>query len=368
MEKYERHATIGEGAYGVVFKCRNKETGVRVAIKKFFESEEDPIIKKIAMREIRMLKLLKHPNLVNLVEVFKEKKRIHLVFEYVDHTVLDEMKKYPRGVPEPLTKKIIYQTLQAVDFCHQHNCIHRDVKPENILITKSGVVKLCDFGFARPFETNDDFTDYVATRWYRAPELLVGDTQYGPPVDIWAIACVFAELLTSRPLWPGGSDVDQLYLISQTLGELLPRHIEIFSNNEFFHGVTIPKPQVMETLEMRFSNFGSDALNMMKGCFQMDPCERLSCAQLINHTYFEESRILENYEQKLHEQSRRVRIEKHKMNRDKNLPRIVVNNSYMATTLPTLTGKPIAMTSHSPIPKKQHKKKCVVDTTHLPTI
>lgn len=243
MDKYERHGTIGEGAYGVVYKCRNKETGARVAIKKFVESEDDPVIKKIAIREIRMLKQLKHPNLVSLIEFFKEKKRIHLVFEYVDHTVLDEMRKYSRGVPEVLTKKIIMQTIGAVGFCHQHMCIHRDVKPENILITKSGVVKLCDFGFARQLNApGGEFTDYVATRWYRAPELLVGDTQYGPPVDVWAIGCVFAELITSRPLWPGESDVDQLYLIRQTLGELLPRHIEIFFNNPFFKGATIPDP------------------------------------------------------------------------------------------------------------------------------
>ncbi|OAF68634.1 hypothetical protein A3Q56_03660 [Intoshia linei] len=149
IDKYEKLGKIGEGSYGVVFKCRVKETGALVAIKKFVESEDDPLIKKIAMREIRMLKQLKHPNLVNLLEVFKRKKRLHLVFEFVDHTILHELDKYPRGVPEPLIKRIIYQTIHAVNFCHQHNCIHRDVKPENILISKTGIIKLCDFGFAR---------------------------------------------------------------------------------------------------------------------------------------------------------------------------------------------------------------------------
>ncbi|XP_014647562.1 PREDICTED: cyclin-dependent kinase-like 1 [Ceratotherium simum simum] len=149
MEKYEKIGKIGEGSYGVVFKCRNRDTGQIVAIKRFLESEDDPVIKKIALREIRMLKQLKHPNLVNLIEVFRRKRKLHLVFEYCDHTVLHELDRYQRGVPEHLVKSVTWQTLQAVNFCHKHNCIHRDVKPENILITKQSVIKLCDFGFAR---------------------------------------------------------------------------------------------------------------------------------------------------------------------------------------------------------------------------
>lgn len=149
MNKFEKLGKIGEGSYGVVFKCRNKENGQIVAIKKFVESEDDPMIRKIAMREVGMLKNLRHPNLVNLLEVFRRKHKIHMVFEYCDHTVLNELEAHPRGVEEKMVKSIIYQTLQAVNFCHQHKCVHRDVKPENILITKDGVIKLCDFGFAR---------------------------------------------------------------------------------------------------------------------------------------------------------------------------------------------------------------------------
>jgi len=143
-------------------------------------------------------------------------------------------------------KSITWQTLQAVNFCHKHDCIHRDVKPENILITKHSVIKLCDFGFARLLTgPSDYYTDYVATRWYRSPELLVGDTQYGPPVDVWAVGCVFAELLSGVPLWPGKSDVDQLYLIRRTLGDLIPRHQQVFSTNQYFSGVKIPDPEDM---------------------------------------------------------------------------------------------------------------------------
>uniref|UniRef100_A0AAA9TGF6 cyclin-dependent kinase n=1 Tax=Bos taurus TaxID=9913 RepID=A0AAA9TGF6_BOVIN len=322
MEKYEKIGKIGEGSYGVVFKCRNRDTGQIVAIKKFLESEDDPVIKKIALREIRMLKQLKHPNLVNLIEVFRRKRRLHLVFEYCDHTVLHELDRHQRGqtqyfthffpvqipfqpdpllillvcskniwVPEHLVKSITWQTLQAVNFCHKHSCIHRDVKPENILVTKQSVIKLCDFGFARLLTgPSDYYTDYVATRWYRSPELLVGDTQYGPPVDVWAIGCVFAELLSGVPLWPGKSDVDQLYLIRKTLGDLIPRHQHVFSTNQYFSGVKIPDPEDMEPLELKFPNISYSALGLLKGCLHMNPAERLTCEQLLQHSYFDSIR------------------------------------------------------------------------------
>ncbi|XP_036354847.1 cyclin-dependent kinase-like 1 [Octopus sinensis] len=195
MEKYEKMGTIGEGSYGIVFRCRNHQNDSIVAIKKFIESDEDILIKKIAMREIRMLKV-----------VFT---RTRSKAVWVLLAVLYS------SLPVKNCKKIIFQVLQGVNYCHSRNCIHRDVKPENILISKTGIVKLCDFGFARSL---DEYTEYVATRWYRAPELLVGDVQYGPPVDVWAIGCVFYELITGQPLWAGRSDVDQLYLIQKSLG------------------------------------------------------------------------------------------------------------------------------------------------------
>ncbi|XP_054403610.1 cyclin-dependent kinase-like 4 isoform X2 [Pongo abelii] len=236
---------------------------------------------------IFLLLQLKHPNLVNLIEVFRRKRKMHLVFEYCDHTLLNELERNPNGVADGVIKSVLWQTLQALNFCHIHNCIHRDVKPENILITKQGIIKICDFGFARILIPGDAYTDYVATRWYRAPELLVGDTQYGSSVDIWAIGCVFAELLTGQPLWPGKSDVDQLYLIIRTLGKLIPRHQSIFKSNQFFHGISIPEPEDMETLEEKFSDAHPVALNFMKGCLKMNPDDRLTCSQLLESSYFD---------------------------------------------------------------------------------
>ncbi|XP_025833833.1 cyclin-dependent kinase-like 1 [Agrilus planipennis] len=287
MERYEKISKLGEGSYGVVYKCKNRDTGEIVAIKKFVESEDDPLIRKIALREIRLLKNLKHPNLVNLLEVFRRKRRLHLVFEFCDKTVLNELERYPRGLPEQLTQQITWQTLLAVNYCHQHNCIHRDIKPENILMTSAGIVKLCDFGFARMLNPEENYTDYVATRWYRAPELLVGDTQYGTAVDVWAIGCLLAELIKGEALWPGKSDVDQLYLIRCTIGDLLPRHMYAFKNNEFFQGITLPTPQQMYPLEIKLPMCNSIALDFIKRCLDKDPEKRWSCQQLLEHSYFE---------------------------------------------------------------------------------
>ncbi|CAH4038129.1 unnamed protein product [Pieris brassicae] len=324
MERYEKLAKLGEGSYGLVYKCRNRETGEIVAIKKFVENEDDPLIRKIALREIRMLKNLKHPNLVNLIEVFRRKRKLHLVFEYCDHTVLHEMEKYPAGCPELLSKQIIWQTLQGVAYCHRHNCIHRDVKPENILLTSDGVVKLCDFGFARMISPGESYTDYVATRWYRAPELLVGDTMYSMPVDVWAIGCVFAELLSSEALWPGKSDLDQLYLIRKTLGDLLPRHMTIFSQNSFFQGLALPEPTTVETLEKKIpSRYANNELiiDFLKRCLDKDPMMRWTCEQLLRHPIFEN--FLFTVPASDHDEYERVR--RQQVQSSPLLPQLIVN-------------------------------------------
>ena len=157
MEKYENLGLVGEGSYGIVMKCRHKESGQLVAVKKFIESEDDKMVKKIALREVRMLKQLHHENLVNLLDVFRRKRRLFLVFEFVDHTILEELERNPMGLDELSCQKCVWQVLRGIEFCHGHNIIHRDVKPENVLVSRAGVVKLCDFGFARTLGESRDF-------------------------------------------------------------------------------------------------------------------------------------------------------------------------------------------------------------------
>ncbi|XP_076073615.1 cyclin-dependent kinase-like 1 isoform X13 [Mytilus galloprovincialis] len=308
MEKYENLGLVGEGSYGMVLKCRHKETGQLVAIKKFLESEDDKMVKKIALREVRMLKQLRHDHLVNLIEVFRRKKRLYLVFEFVDHTVLDELEKCPNGLDENTVRRILWQVLKGVEFCHVHNIIHRDVKPENILVSKSGVVKLCDFGFARTLaQPGESYTDYVATRWYRAPELLVGDTKYGKAVDIWAIGCLLSEMLTGEPLFPGDSDIDQLYHIVKCFGNLTARHKEVFLRNPLFVGMRIPEVKETVPLEKKFNRISSNALDLMKQSLRLDPDDRPTCTQLLKHEFFQKdgfiTRIQHDLKQKVHRET-----------------------------------------------------------------
>ncbi|XP_055757213.1 cyclin-dependent kinase-like 2 [Salvelinus fontinalis] len=287
MEKYENLGMVGEGSYGMVMKCRHKENGRIVAVKKFLESEDDKTVKKIALREIKMLKQLRHENLVNLLEVWKKRRRWYLVFEFVERTVLDDLEQSPTGLDYSRLRRYVYQILRAISFCHQHNIIHRDIKPENILVSQGGVVKLCDFGFARTMAPpGENYTDYVATRWYRAPELLVGDTKYGKAVDVWAAGCLFVEMLTGEPLFPGDSDIDQLYHIIRCFGNLTPRHQELFYKNPVFSGVSLPEVTETEPLLQRYPKLSTTATDLTQRCLQMDPDRRSQCSDLLQHQLF----------------------------------------------------------------------------------
>ncbi|XP_029783628.1 cyclin-dependent kinase-like 2 [Suricata suricatta] len=300
MEKYENLGLVGEGSYGMVMKCRNKDSGRIVAIKKFLESDDDKMVKKIAMREIKLLKQLRHENLVNLLEVCKKKKRWYLVFEFVDHTILDDLELCPNGLDYQLVRKYLFQIINGIGFCHSHNIIHRDIKPENILVSQSGVVKLCDFGFARTLAAPGEvYTDYVATRWYRAPELLVGDVKYGKAVDVWAIGCLVTEMLMGEPLFPGDSDIDQLYHIMTCLGNLIPRHQELFYKNPVFAGVRLPEIKETEPLERRYPKLSEVVIDLAKKCLHIDPDQRPFCAELLHHDFFHVDGFAERFSQEL---------------------------------------------------------------------
>ncbi|XP_024884451.1 cyclin-dependent kinase-like 4 [Temnothorax curvispinosus] len=301
MEKYENIEIVGEGSYGLVMKCRHRETGQIVAIKKFLETEEDVQVRKMAFREIRMLKKLRHENLVSMIEVFRRRKRLYLVFEYLDHTVLDELEESENGLDKEKSRRYIFQILRGLDFCHNHKIMHRDVKPENVLVSPNGVIKLCDFGFARYVTgPNESCTDYVATRWYRAPELLVGDSRYGREIDVWAAGCIYAEMVTGQPLFPGDSDVDQLYRITKMLG---PFHSKQSANGSGKHlllrhakadevaGLT-RSPAALRSL---FPTWSPMAIDFLTQCLRIDPAARPKCLALLQHPFFSQDGFADRF-------------------------------------------------------------------------
>ena len=195
QNKYEVIEVVGEGAYGIVYKCRNKETGKYVAIKKFKEVEDD-LVKKTMKRELRMLQKLNHPNIVSFIEAFKRKGNLYLIFEYIPKNLLELLQENFNGLDHKLIRHFIYQLCKSIKYLHSQNIIHRDIKPENLLVDDNMNIKLCDFGFARILNSkNEKLTDYVATRWYRAPELLLSQGDYGFEVDYWAVGCIMGELV-----------------------------------------------------------------------------------------------------------------------------------------------------------------------------
>ena len=262
-----------------------------MAIKKFKDSEEDEIFKKTISREVKLLKMLKHSNIVQLKEAFKRKSRLFLVFEYVEKNLLEVIEQHPTGLPvlfiqSEKIKSYMHQLIQAISFCHSQSVIHRDIKPENLLISSLGELKLCDFGFARIIQQGDHLTDYVATRWYRAPELLVG-VQYDESVDMWAIGCLMAELIDSQPLFPGESDADQVYCIQKHLGELITEHQEAIQKNKLFSGLKLPKVQRIESIRKRYEGkIEKEAIELILALIKKDPKDRLTAQQALAHEYF----------------------------------------------------------------------------------
>uniref|UniRef100_A0AAZ3NU52 Protein kinase domain-containing protein n=1 Tax=Oncorhynchus tshawytscha TaxID=74940 RepID=A0AAZ3NU52_ONCTS len=239
MNKFEVLGIVGEGAYGVVLKCRHKETNELVAIKKFKDSEENEEVKETTLRELKMLRTLKQENIVELKEAFRRRGKLYLVFEYVERNMLELLEELPNGAPPDKARNYIYQLIKAIHWCHKNEIVHRDIKPENLLISSEDVLKLCDFGFARNLSEGSDanYTEYVATRWYRSPELLLGGA-----------VC----LSDGQPLFPGESEIDQLFTIQKVLGPLPAEQMKLFYNNPRFHGLRFPSVNHPTTLERRY--------------------------------------------------------------------------------------------------------------------
>ncbi|GIL72630.1 hypothetical protein Vretimale_4376 [Volvox reticuliferus] len=301
--KYEVQHVVGEGAYGMVMKCkvRGTEPVQWVAIKEFKIDDNDPDaedVKRTSLREVAVLEALQHPHVVGFVDKFMVGDRLFIVMEFLPCNLLELLEAQPGGMDRDAVRLIMFQLCSAIAFIHSKGMVYRDIKPENLLVDEHGTVKLCDFGFARylPSGPSSHLTDYVATRWYRAPELLLGPPyrdalgkhvqyMYGPPVDMWAVGCLMGELLDGEPLFAGDSDLDQLYRVQQILGPMAPSHQYMFYANPHNTGIVFNIKQPM-TLAARYRGKVSEVeLNFMSGLLEMDPDKRLSGEQCLQHPY-----------------------------------------------------------------------------------
>ena len=291
-KKYKVLNIVGEGAYGIVYKCQNKETNEIVALKKFKETSDEQVIKTMK-RELEMLKKIKHENIVEFKEYFIYKKNLYLVFEFVEKNLLELLQESPNGLSQSTIKYIIYQLIKAIKYLHSKNIIHRDIKPENLLINSDLKLKLCDFGFARNIKLNSDnnnisiMTDYVATRWYRAPELLLTEGIYGPEIDFWAIGCIMGELIDGNPLFPGEDDYDQLCCIIKIMGKLPFWLYQFYLKNPIFEGKELLNEDGEGIYNRYFGKVSLVAIKFMEMLLQVDPNKRFNGDMALRHKYFE---------------------------------------------------------------------------------
>ncbi|KAM3070463.1 negative regulator of the PHO system [Clarireedia jacksonii] len=283
---FQQLEKLGEGTYATVFKGRNRQTGELVALKEIhLDSEEGT--PSTAIREISLMKELKHENIVSLHDVIHTENKLMLVFEHMDK----DLKKYmdtqgDRGaLPPPTIKSFMYQLLKGIDFCHQNRVLHRDLKPQNLLINTKGQLKLADFGLARAFGIPvNTFSNEVVTLWYRAPDVLLGSRTYSTSIDIWSAGCIMAEMYTGRPLFPGTTNEDQLVRIFRIMGTPSERTWPGISQfSEYKANFQMYATQDLRVILPQIDAVGIDLLQRM---LQLRPELRISAADACNHPWF----------------------------------------------------------------------------------
>jgi cyclin-dependent kinase 1 len=282
---YQKIEKIGEGTYGVVYKARNTKTGQFVAMKKIRLESEDEGVPSTAIREISLLKELQHPNIVKLECIVHHDVKLYLVFEFMQM----DLKKYidTKPVDPMLLKSYTYQVLQGIVFMHTRRVIHRDLKPQNLLIDNKGAIKIADFGLGRAFGIPvRAYTHEVVTLWYRAPEVLLGSPRYACPIDVWSIAGIFAEMILKKPLFHGDSEIDQLFRIFRVLGTptdaTWPGVTELPDFKQTFPRWT-PKPMVQVIPKL-----GSEGRDLLLQMLVYNPGKRITAKTALRHPYFDD--------------------------------------------------------------------------------
>ncbi|XP_067661671.1 cyclin-dependent kinase 9-like isoform X1 [Haliotis asinina] len=299
-EKYEKLTKIGQGTFGEVFKARNRETKSLVAMKKVLMENEKEGFPITAIREIKILQLLKHENVVNLLEICRTKagpynrfkSTFYLIFEFCEHDLAGLLSNANVKFTLGEIKKVMQQLLNGLYFIHSNKILHRDMKAANILITKNGTLKLADFGLARAFSAAkgsqpNRYTNRVVTLWYRPPELLLGERNYGPQIDVWGAGCIMAEMWTRSPIMQGNTEQHQLQLISQLCGSINPEVWVGVDKLDLYGKIELPKGQKRKVRE-RLKPYVRDqyAIDLLDKLLTLDPSKRLDCDTALNHDLF----------------------------------------------------------------------------------
>eukprot|EP00331_Platyophrya_macrostoma_P004876 CAMPEP_0176416672 /NCGR_PEP_ID=MMETSP0127-20121128/6471_1 /TAXON_ID=938130 /ORGANISM="Platyophrya macrostoma, Strain WH" /LENGTH=328 /DNA_ID=CAMNT_0017796763 /DNA_START=40 /DNA_END=1026 /DNA_ORIENTATION=- len=290
---YQKEEKVGHGTYGVVYKAKHVKTGETVALKKMIFEVKNEGVPSTTLREISLLCELQHKNIVGLKDVIIDNTKLYIVFEFLDQDLKQCLDNLPKdGFLEPLRiKHFMYQLLQGVACCHSRRILHRDLKPQNLLLDKNGVLKIADFGLARAFSVPiRPYTHEVVTLWYRAPEILLGSIEYSTPIDIWSIGCIFLEMITKNPLFPGDSEIDVLYRIFRMFGTPTEENWSgVTSLKEYKTSFPNWAPSPWET---SIPNLKLDiaGLDLLKRMMTYDPCKRISAKAALEHPYFKEIR------------------------------------------------------------------------------
>nr|XP_043631049.1 cyclin-dependent kinase F-4 [Erigeron canadensis] len=284
MDRYKVIKEVGNGSFGVVWRALNRQNGEVVAIKKmkrkYYSWEEC-----INLREVKSLRKMNHPNIVKLKEVIRENDILYFVFEYMECSLYQLMKDRVKLFLETEIRNWCFQVFQGLAYMHQRGYFHRDLKPENFLVSKD-VIKIADFGLAREIISQPPYTEYVSTRWYRAPEVLLQSPTYGSAVDMWAMGAIMAELFTLRPLFPGSSEADEIYKVCSVIGS--PTENSWAEGLDLASNISYKFPELAGVnLSSLIPSASKDAVNLIASLCSWDPCKRPTASEALQHPFFQ---------------------------------------------------------------------------------